>query len=320
MPHGEPVLQVDDLCIALLRQHRAWPVVSHVTLSLNAGETLALVGESGCGKSLTALAIMGLLDLPLCVTHGRIAWRGEDLTYATKTTWRRIRGRSIALAFQEPHNALNPVMPIGAQIAEALQAHTPCVSAERNERVRAALAEVGIAAPDAVANAFAHQLSGGMRQRVVLAMALIHKPEVLLLDEPTTALDATTQVQIVELLRRLQATHDLALLFITHDLALLPWLADRACVMYAGRVVETGAWTELARRPRHPYTRALFALAQSTARDGPSPTIPGVVPGLFDRPAGCAFAPRCPRASAACQTEPPFADGVACVHPHADAL
>jgi len=279
-----------------------------VSLSIDRGETLALVGESGSGKSVTACSILRLLPRRVArVTGGQILFNGADLLALDDRAMQGIRGNRIAMIFQEPMSALNPVMRIGDQIIEAVRLHRRVTHAEAHARALALLEQVRMPSPRERANDFPHQLSGGMRQRAMIAIALACEPDLLIADEPTTALDVTTQAQILALLKRLQAETGMAMLLITHDLGVVAETANRAAVMYAGRVVEQGPVEALLTRPAHPYTAGLLAaLAIETLPPGSRlPEIPGTVPPLSAMPAGCAFAPRCTHAVARCRIEVP---------------
>jgi peptide/nickel transport system ATP-binding protein len=274
-------------------------VVHDVSFSLAPGETLGLVGESGSGKSVTSLAIMGLLP-PQSRVAGSILFDGADLLRASPETMRSIRGVRVSMIFQEPMTALNPVMRIGDQIAEAVLAHkstsTEIVTKARaRQRAIEALREVAIADPDRRARDYPHQLSGGQRQRVMVAMAIVNRPQLLIADEPTTALDVTIQAQILALLADLRHKFKLAMLFISHDLAVVSQVADRSAVMYAGSIVETAPTSELFRAPAHPYTHGLLRSVPTLATDRSQPlrTIDGTVPPAGVTPPGCAFEPRC---------------------------
>ena len=322
------ILSVAGLSTAFATDEGIVSVVDGVSFELAAGTTLGIVGESGCGKSVTALSIMGLLPKPAGrVTSGRILFKGEDLLALNAEEYQRIRGNRIAMIFQEPMTALNPVQRIGRQLIETLDLHRPELS--KREKTAAAvdlLDRVGIPAPDQRLRDYPHQLSGGMRQRVLIAIALACRPDVLIADEPTTALDVTIQAQILELMRELQQEYGMGILFITHDLGVIAELCDEVVVMYAGRVVERAGAAALFANPRHPYSEGLLA---SIPRLDSAPktqltTIPGMVPALSDMPDGCRFRNRCARASARCQVEPTLArtgakagDGqvVACHHP-----
>jgi peptide/nickel transport system ATP-binding protein len=284
-------------------------VVDRVSFAVAPGETLGLVGESGCGKTVSALAIMGLLPRPAGVIEsGSILLSGHDLTHFTPAQMRDVRGRRIAMIFQEPMTALNPVHTVGRQLLESLRLYEP--RADRGTLERRAielLEQVGIPAPAQRLNEYPHQLSGGMRQRVMIAMAIAGRPHVLIADEPTTALDVTVQAQILDLLRRLQHEHGMAMLFITHDLGVVAELCNDVLVMYAGRAAEHAPVDTLFADPRHPYTRGLIASIPlpDTPAKSVLPAIEGVVPALQDLPPGCRFANRCRFANDLCRTTVP---------------
>ena len=294
-------------------------VVDHLDLSLAHGETLALVGESGCGKSMTALALMRLVPRPGRIESGSVRLDGEEIFDLPVAAMRRVRGGRMALIFQEPMTSLNPVVCVGAQLVEAIRLHEPVSAAAARARARELLVRVGI--PDAAARfaAYPHQLSGGLRQRVMIAMAVAARPSVLIADEPTTALDVTIQAQILALLRELQREEGTAILLITHDLGVVAGGADRVAVMYAGRIVEQASCTDLLATPRHPYSRGLLAATPAAVRPGTRlAEIPGTVPAPAQWGRGCRFAPRCPLAVERCRRDVPplvaVADGwsVAC--------
>ncbi|MDR1934029.1 MAG: ABC transporter ATP-binding protein [Candidatus Accumulibacter sp.] len=292
--------------------------VDDVSLDVRAGGTLALVGESGSGKSVTACSILRLINEPGRIEAGEIRFKGVDLLKLDDRGIRHIRGNRVAMIFQEPLSAFNPVQTVGAQIVEAIRLHR-CVSRrEAYARVVDLLEQVGIPSPAERAREFPHRLSGGMRQRAMIALALACEPELLIADEPTTALDVTTQAQILRLLKTLQTAKGMGLLLITHDLGVVAEIADRAAVMYAGRIVEEGPVSDLFTRPSHPYTEGL--LASVAIDDLPPgarlPEIPGMVPSLLAMPKGCAFADRCPRASrdAGCFADSPAFAPVAKEH------
>ncbi|MBV8223117.1 MAG: ABC transporter ATP-binding protein [Candidatus Eremiobacteraeota bacterium] len=277
--------------------------VDDVSFGLAAQETLALVGESGCGKSVTALSVMGLVPAPQGrIAGGRIALEGQELVGLPEATLEKLRGARMAMIFQEPMTSLNPVMTIGAQVAEALMVHQKLPRREAEAKALAVLEEVKIPSATRRFHEYPHQFSGGMRQRVMIAMALACEPAVLLADEPTTALDVTIQAQVLGLLADLKQRHGMAMLFITHNLGVVAQIADRVAVMYAGQIVEQAPVAEVFTRPAHPYTRALFAAIPRMDRDAQElAAIPGRVPALDAMPAGCRFAPRCPLARAGCE-------------------
>ncbi|QCN99034.1 ABC transporter ATP-binding protein (plasmid) [Azospirillum argentinense] len=301
----EPLLRVDGLKTHFLTRAGTVKAVDGVDLWLDRGEILGLVGESGSGKSVTGQSILGLVDPPGRVVGGRVLFQGEDLVGAGEKRLRAIRGRRIAMIFQDPMMTLNPVLSIGTQMVEAVRAHDKVSRAEAWERSRRALARVGIASPDERLASYPHQFSGGMRQRVAIAIALLHSPDLIIADEPTTALDVTIQAQILFEVQKLCRETGTALIWVTHDLAVVSALADRVAVMYAGRVVETGMVAEIIGNPRHPYTRGLLESVPSRNRRGvPLRSIPGMTPSVLDLPEGCAFRPRCDRSTGACTVMP----------------
>jgi oligopeptide/dipeptide ABC transporter ATP-binding protein len=275
--------------------------VDGVSFRLASGSVLGLVGESGCGKSMTALSLMRLVPPPGRIVGGAISFEGRDLFALPEREMRAVRGAGLAIIFQEPMTALNPVMRIDAQIAEALWLHGRASRRAARERAVELLGEVGIPDPRARARDYPHRLSGGMRQRVMIAMAIACEPRVLIADEPTTALDVTIQAEILDLLRTLRERHGMAIILITHDLGVVAEQADEVAIMYAGRIVEHAGVYDVFDHPRHPYTRALFRSMPGTgSREGRLAAIPGQVPDLLHLPSGCAFRDRCPDAIAAC--------------------
>ncbi|WP_422011546.1 ABC transporter ATP-binding protein [Roseateles sp.] len=298
-------------------QFGTFPAVDGVDLTLQAGELLGIVGESGSGKSVTMLALMGLIDAPGKVTADAIEFEGRDLLKLSPRERRALIGRDVAMVFQDALTSLNPSYTVGAQIAEVLKAHLGLRGKAARQRVVELLEQVEI--PDAAsrANAYPHQLSGGMNQRVMIAMAIACGPKLLIADEPTTALDVTIQAQIMALLLKLQREQGMGLIMITHDLAVVAEMAQRVAVMYAGQVVETGPVPGLFDAPRHPYTNALLAaIPEHSAGERRLSALPGIVPGALDRPAGCLLSPRCPRVQPRCVAErPALQDGVRCFYP-----
>ena len=296
--------------------------VDGVSYSIKRGETLGVVGESGCGKSVTALSIMGLIPTPPGrIEEGAIYFEGVDLASLPPDEMRRLRGRRISMIFQEPLTSLNPVYTAGNQIIEAIAVHEPDVEpAEARRRAIDMLRKVGIPSPETRVDEYPHQLSGGMLQRVMIAMALILGPDLLIADEPTTALDVTIQAQILDLLQRMQEEMQMSILLITHDLGVIAETCDRVVVMYAGKVAEMTDIHRLFERPAHPYTVALFrSLPDVSAGARRLPTIPGMVPSAYEFPSGCRFRDRCTFADAACLTEAPLVEiepghMVACHH------
>jgi peptide/nickel transport system ATP-binding protein len=302
------LLQVTDLSINVAG---AWPdLVRGVSFALAKGETLCIVGESGCGKSLTALALMGLLTTPpLSVTQGSANFQGRDLLQLPSSELQALRGNSMAMIFQEPMTSLNPVLRIGEQIAESVRRHKGVTRQKARARALEMLQRVGIPAAEKRLDEFPHQLSGGMRQRVMIAMALANDPALLLADEPTTALDVTIQAQVLDLIRDLQAETGTAMIMITHDLGVVAEMADTVAVMYAGQIVEIGPAREIFEDAQHPYTIGLMSAVPSVgARSERLVTIPGVVPSAMDMPAGCRFASRCPFADEICTKIPSLVD------------
>jgi len=319
-----PILEVRDLAVDLHLEGRALRVVAGVDFEIRRGETFALLGESGCGKSMTALALMRLLPDVGAIAQGQVRLDGEDILQRPEALMRELRGRRMAMIFQEPMLSLNPVMTIGAQIGEVLTGHLGLSAEAAVARTVELLQSVGIADPARRIDAYPFQLSGGMKQRVMIAMALAGEPELLIADEPTTALDVTIQAQVLDLLKRLQAERGMSLLLITHDLGVVANMAHHVAVMYAGQVVESGTCAQILREPRHPYTRLLLnALPEVTGPNQRLATIPGQVPALDGGIAGCRFAPRCAWAQDACRSQaPPWEgsprDGVRC--PYASGL
>lgn len=302
------VLEVNGLVTEFVNGQKRLRALDEVTFDLRVNETLGIVGESGCGKSLTSLSIMQLLPQPHGrITAGSIRFNGRELVGVGEYEMRKIRGADIAMIFQEPLTALNPVLKIGRQLAEPLKQHTGMDRHERRRRIVEMLDLVRI--PDAARRLddYPHQLSGGMRQRVMIAMGVMGNPVLLIADEPTTALDVTVQAQIIELLRRLNAEHGTAVLLISHDVSVIGELCDRIIVMYGGRIMEQGRTADVLATPRHPYTAALLAAVPtlSTGRDRPLVAIPGQPPSPADMPAGCPFAPRCPAATDICRVQMP---------------
>ncbi|CAH2604527.1 murein tripeptide ABC transporter/oligopeptide ABC transporter ATP binding subunit OppD [Rhodovastum atsumiense] len=303
MEDHDPVLLIEDLRTEF-RIGGTWrAAVDGVSLSLRRGETLALVGESGCGKSMTSLSIMGLVPRPAGrIAGGRIVLEGRDIVPLPEHALEQLRGDRMAMIFQEPMTSLNPVMTIGEQVAEPLRLHRGLSRAEAARRALAVLEEVKIPSAARRYHEYPHQFSGGMRQRVMIAVALACEPALLLADEPTTALDVTIQAQVLGLLADLKARHGMAMLFITHNLGVVAQIADRVAVMYAGQIVEEAPVLEIFAAPRHPYTRALFAAIPRMDLDAQElAAIPGRVPPLDAMPQGCRFAPRCPLARAGCE-------------------
>lgn len=301
MMSGAPILQLQDLETVFDTRQGLVRAVNQVSLDVAEGEIVGLVGESGSGKSVTGFSILGLIDPPGRIAGGQIRFRGTNLLDLDETELRRLRGREIAMIFQDPMMTLNPVLRIDTQIVEAILAHERIPHSQARQSALEALGEVGIPSPEERLRAYPHQLSGGMRQRVAIAIALINRPAVLIADEPTTALDVTIQAQILDLVQRLCRERGTALIWITHDLAVVSSLAHRLCVMYAGRIIESGPVDQVIDHPRHPYTAGLIAsLPQSNRRGQPLAQIPGMTPSLLNLPSGCPFRNRCDLASEVC--------------------
>jgi len=322
----QPILHVENLRTHFFTRQGVVRAVDDVSFDLAPGKILGLVGESGSGKSVTGQSIMGLVDAPGRIVAGRILLGGRDLRALAPEAMRKIRGNHIAMIFQDPMMTLNPVLRIDTQMIEAIRAHEDIDERGARGRAREALAQVGIPSPDERLRAYPHQFSGGMRQRVAIAIALLNRPDVIIADEPTTALDVTIQGQILSEMQKLCRDSGTALVWITHDLAVVSGLADEVCVMYAGKIVERGSVDDVLDAPLHPYTRGLIESVPSrNPRGAPLKQIPGAPPSLAALPSGCAFRPRCARADAVCEAEPALAAtggsrAVRCFHPHREAL
>lgn len=314
------LLTVKDLSTHFFTRAGVAKAVDGVSFSLEHGRILGIVGESGSGKSVTAMSLIDLVDAPGRVVSGEIEFKGEPLHRASEDRWAEIRGDRISMVFQDPMMSLNPVIRIGQQLTETVLVHGLADTKEAERRAIDVLRRVGIPAPEERMRCYPHELSGGMRQRVSIANALINKPDLIIADEPTTALDVTIQAQILYEVKRLAKESGTALIWITHDLGVVKDLADDICVMYAGRIIERGSVAEVLARPRHPYTRGLIdSLPQADSRGKRLHPIQGSTPPLLSLPKGCAFAPRCPYRSPRCDT-PPAAeqDGTRefrCFHP-----
>ena len=304
------LLEIDDLTVEFATSQGAFRAVESLSLSVDAGEFVAVVGESGSGKSVAMLAVMGLLPWTATVIARRLAFDGHDLLVMSPRQRRRIIGKDIAMIFQEPLSSLNPCFTVGFQLGEALKTHLHLGRRERRARSLALLQAVGITEPERRLRAFPHQLSGGMNQRAMIAMALACRPKLLIADEPTTALDVTIQAQILDLLVELQRETGMGLALITHDMGVVAETAERVAVFYAGQKVEEQGVRDLFADPHHPYTAALLAALPERASGRRLPAIGGVVPGQFDRPIGCLFSPRCRFATERCVEKPPPRQGV----------
>ena len=315
-----PVLDVQGLQTHFFTHGGVVKAVDGVDLKVNAGEILGLVGESGSGKSITGFSVIGLIDAPGRVAGGSIRYLGEELVGASEARLQKLRGKEIAMIFQDPMMTLNPVLRVDTQMVEAIHAHEKVSPKAALARARDALAMVGIPSPEERLQTYPHQLSGGMRQRVAIAIALLNGPKLIIADEPTTALDVTIQAQILYEVQKLCRETGTAMIWITHDLAVVSGLADRIAVMYAGRIVESGATADVIRAPSHPYTRGLIDSIPTRATHGTLlRQIPGMTPSLLHLPQGCAFRPRCSHATDTClavpQPEPaPAGKTVRCWH------
>jgi len=318
------LLTVSDLSVGFPKDGELTPAVENVSFEVGAGETLAIVGESGCGKTVTGLSLIGLTPPPGQVTSGRVMLDDLDLLRCRGRAWEAIRGRQIGMIFQDPLTALDPVYTAGEQIAEGLRFHLKMRGAEAWKQALASMADVGIPDPPSRSRLYPHQLSGGMRQRVMIAAAIALKPRLLIADEPTTALDVTVQLQIIELLQALQREHGMGLIIITHDLGVVARIAHRVAVMYAGQIVEQGDVQTVLETPAHPYTAGLVAaIPRVDSVSDRLATIEGTVPAPGNYPPGCRFRPRCPRAAAGCELPQelrPLLDGrtVRCLYPRTD--
>ncbi|MEG1602629.1 MAG: ABC transporter ATP-binding protein [Cloacibacillus sp.] len=320
---SEKLLEVKNLKTSFAMFRGTVRSVDGVDFTLSKGEIMGLVGESGGGKSVTGFSLLGLIDPPGKITDGEVLFKGENLLNKSEEEMRHIRGREIAMVFQDPMTSLNPLQTVGAQINEMLMLHTRLNGAEREQRALELMREVGIPNPQERLVCYPHQFSGGMRQRVVIAIALAANPELIIADEPTTALDVTVQAQILRLMKTLVDKRGSSLILITHDLAVVSEMADKVDVMYCGRIIEEGPTRELIDSPLHPYTRGLLDSIPKMEgeRSKRLPQISGMVPSLFDLPSGCYFAPRCSRATDEClKSHPPMQEAVAnrrvaCFHP-----
>jgi oligopeptide/dipeptide ABC transporter ATP-binding protein len=314
----DEILRIEDLRVAYHDRDRTVRAVDGVSLSLHGGETLAIVGESGCGKTTAALSILGLISEPGRIESGRVIFEGRDLLTLPRAELRAVRGRSISMIFQDPVSGLNPVMSIGAQVAEILHAHLDISGKEAKLAALDALRRQGLAQPERVAASLPYQLSGGMCQRVMIAIATLMRPSIIIADEPTSALDVTVQAAVLRELDDLKSALGASIILITHDLGVVAQMADQVAVMYAGRIVERGATAEIYARPRHPYTAALLAARPRLDDPGRSlEQIPGVPPDLSDLSGECTFVPRCRKALSVCRNEP--APALAEIEPAHDA-
>ena len=323
---SSPTLEVRNLRTHFFTRAGVIKAVDGVSFTVGRGKVLGLVGESGSGKTVTGFSIIGLVDAPGRVVEGEILYQGRNLANISEEEMRSLRGNRIAMIFQDPMMTLNPVLRVDTQMIETVLAHDKVSKDEARQRARDALGMVGIPSPDERLKSYPHQFSGGMRQRVAIAIALLHRPELIIADEPTTALDVTIQGQILAEVQKLAANTGTSLIWITHDLSVVAGLADDIAVMYAGRVVEDGPVSEVLDTPLHPYTHGLIGSVPSRNKRGePLRQIPGMTPSLLKLPVGCAFRARCPRADDACLAEQHLLQLIPgrharCVHPHLESV
>ncbi|PHK94016.1 methionine ABC transporter ATP-binding protein [Pseudoroseomonas rhizosphaerae] len=317
-----PTLEVRDLQTHFFTRAGVVKAVDGVSFTVGRGKVLGLVGESGSGKTVTGFSILGLVDAPGRIVGGEILFHGQNLARLKEEEMRQLRGNRIAMIFQDPMMTLNPVLRVDTQMIETVLAHTKVSKEEARQRARDTLGMVGIPSPDERLKSYPHQFSGGMRQRVAIAIALLHRPELIVADEPTTALDVTIQAQILAEVQKLCAETGTAMIWVTHDLSVVAGLADDIAVMYAGRVVERGAVSEVLDQPLHPYTHGLIGSVPSRNKRGEKlRQIPGMTPSLLSLPPGCAFRTRCPRAQEDCARDPALSELLPgrlarCFHPH----
>ena len=303
---SEPIIEVNGLKTSFRNDEGVVPVVNSIDFHINPGEVLGVVGESGCGKSVTSLSIMGLVPSPAGKVEGEILFKGENIANASEARMRKIRGNEIAMIFQEPMTSLNPVFTIGDQLVETLRIHRKWSKKEARNRAVDMLKLVGLGRAEELIDEYPHQLSGGMRQRVMIAMAMICEPKLLIADEPTTALDVTIQAQILELMKKLNQETDTAIMMITHDLGVVAQMCERVVVMYAGRIVEEGKVQTIFQNPKHPYTIGLLqSIPDMRIKKDRLYSIPGNVPKPGTNNLGCQFAPRCAHAMEQCLSETP---------------
>lgn len=302
-----PLLSVKNLAVRFETHHGTVRAVDGISFDMEEGETLGLVGESGSGKSVTNLALLGLIPSPPGVMSGQVHFDGQEISALSEPELRKVRGNRISMIFQDPMTSLNPLLTIGRQMTEVLELHKGKSHSEAMRLAAVGLGEVGLSEPESRLAQYPHELSGGMRQRVMIAMGLLCEPRLLLADEPTTALDVTIQAQILELMAEVQRRHGTAIILVTHDLGVVAGTADRVAVMYAGRIVEEGPTHQLFKNPHHPYTQGLLSSVPRLDSDTSQKlsSIPGTPPDLAEMPPGCAFAPRCPNVQAECKSERP---------------
>lgn len=314
----EPLLDVRDLSVGLMRDGQELPILQEVSFQVMPGEVLGIVGESGAGKSMTGAAVIDLIVPPVRRTKGSVALAGTRLDLMSAPEIRRVRGKRIGYIFQDPMTSLNPVLSIGRQLTDTMRRHLPVSKAQAKQRALDWITRVGLPDPARVFAAAPHELSGGQRQRIVIALALCAEPELVIADEPTTALDVSVQAHMLQLLRDLHKETGTAMMLITHDLGVIAKMADRVAVFYAGRLVESGPTEAVMARPEHPYTAGLMGATPAVDENGAMrvKAIPGSMPSIGALPPGCAFHPRCPRAAARCKTEvPALQNGAACHFP-----
>ncbi|MBL1376539.1 ABC transporter ATP-binding protein [Zobellella iuensis] len=308
---GEVVLQVEDLCIEFSHRKGNLKAIQQVSFEMRAGEILGVVGESGAGKSLTGSAITGLLEPPGRIASGQIRLHGQRIDDLDEEERRLLRGKEIGAIFQDPLTSLNPVMTVGKQLIETIQTHLPLSYQAARDKALKLMQEVGIPAAEQRIDQYPHQFSGGMRQRIVIALALCVEPKVIIADEPTTALDVSVQAQVLQLLRRLCKQHQASVMLVTHDMGVIAEICDRVAVMYAGRLVEIGPVEAVLKAPSHPYTVGLMAsIPRIGVREPRLSQIPGAMPRLNAIPPGCAFNPRCPHSGAECRQQSPVLERV----------
>jgi peptide/nickel transport system ATP-binding protein len=309
------LLAMQDVEVAFSVGKKSYPALQGISFQVRGKEVLGIVGESGCGKSLTSLSVMGLLPGTAKITKGKIVLGDSDVTHLTAEAWCQIRGQQISMIFQDPMTALNPLVPIGKQIEETVRIHSAISKNEAKQRTLEMMTKVGLSRVEQLYHEYPHQLSGGMRQRVMIAMALICEPQLLIADEPTTALDVTIQAQILDLLRDMNQTTGTAIIFISHDLGVIREVCDRVIVMYAGYIVEDAPVAELLEAPKHPYTLGLLqSIPDIEKRGQPLYTISGRVPAITERSAGCPFVGRCSSASPTCERSVPGLTPVSDTH------
>lgn len=302
----EPLLRVEEMDVAFTFSDGTYDALEQISFSIMPNEVVGIVGESGCGKSLTSQAVMGILPNNAAVTNGSIQLHGREMVGLSEKEWQTMRGRTVSMIFQEPMTSLNPLLPVGRQISEVLKKHSRLTRLERKAKTIEMMKEVGLPRAEELYRSYPHQLSGGMRQRIVIAMALIGEADLLIADEPTTALDVTIQAQILALFKEMMRKRQASMLFISHDWGVIREICDRVLVMYAGQLIEQGPVEQIVKEPKHPYTKGLMtAIPDHNKRGEELHTIPGRVPSLKDRGGGCPFADRCEAVMEPCWTRRP---------------